>query len=293
MQKHNSPLRYPGGKSRISDFIEDLIHGNGLEDCVFYELYAGGAGAALNLLFSGTVKQIVLNDLDYHINAFWNSIVNETSCFIKLIQDVQVNIDNWKKQKEVFLNPSEYSRIEVGFSTFFLNRVNRSGILMAGPIGGLNQDGNYKMDVRFNKVELIERIERIGALRGKITVESRESLDLIREIKSKSNQEKQFIFLDPPYYHQGENLYFSFYKDDDHKQLAEYLRINQDLNWFLTYDNVERINELYEGCKSALLPMTYTLQKKTKAKEVMYFPKTMYVPNFLRLGRKTELLSLI
>jgi DNA adenine methylase len=85
-----SPLRYPGGKSRISIFIEDLINLNNIDNCTIYELYAGGAGASLNALFSGVCDRIVLNDLDYHIYSFWHSILNNTSDFIDLIENTQV-----------------------------------------------------------------------------------------------------------------------------------------------------------------------------------------------------------
>ena len=141
----NSPLRYPGGKSKISFFMEDIILLNNLEGCTLYELYAGGAGASLNLLLSRICNKIVLNDLDFHIYAFWYCILNHTEEFIKLINNTEVNIGNWLIQKEIYRDFKEHDILNVGFSTFFLNRSNRSGILYkAGPIGGREQTGKYK-----------------------------------------------------------------------------------------------------------------------------------------------------
>lgn len=290
---YNTPLRYPGGKGKISGFIEDIILLNNLDNCTFYELYAGGAGASINLLFTGLCEKIVLNDLDYHIYAFWHSILNETEGFIKLIQDTTVDVKNWKAQKAVYDNFNKHDILKVGFSTFFLNRANRSGILYkAGPIGGLDQTGNYKIDVRFNKIDLITRIKRIAQKKEKIELHNKESKAFLKTI-FKRKKEKKFIFLDPPYYVQGENLYMNFYKDDDHLELCKTLTKNKTENWFLTYDNCDRINNLYHDLRRSHLPMSYTLQSKRKSKEVAIFSDNLYLPKNLRLGSKSLSFNLI
>lgn len=287
-----SPLRYPGGKSRISTFLEDIILLNNIEDCTLYELYAGGAGASLNALMSGVCKKIVLNDLDIHIYSFWKALLEETERFIHLFESTSVDMNSWKVQKGIYASPESFSTLEIGFSTFFLNRCNRSGILQAGPIGGMNQTGNYKIDVRFNKPNLIRRIEWIASKKDSIEIHNKESIKFLKQIFRK-HDESSFLFLDPPYYVQGENLYYSFYKDDDHLKLSKLLRDNQDANWFLTYDNSDRIKEIYEGCKTAYLPMNYTLQKKTKTKEIMVFSDKLYVPKQLKIGSKSDAIAMI
>jgi len=292
MRKNISPLRYPGGKSRLSSFMEDLILLNNLENKTIYEMYAGGAGASLNLLFSGITNNIVLNDLDYHIYAFWYSILNHTEEFIGLIENVDVNMDNWTSNKHIYKNYEDFSILEVGFSSFYLNRCNRSGVFSAGPIGGKNQDGNYKIHVRFNKNDLINRINLIASKKDSIRLTNLESVQFLEEIFTMED-EGYFVFLDPPYYIQGENLYFNFYTDENHLALSNLLRQNNDKNWFLTYDNSDRIKELYDGCKTAYLPMTYTLETKRKSKEIMVFSDKLYVPKNLRLGKKSNPLSLI
>lgn len=292
MRKIISPLRYPGGKSRLSDFMEDLILLNNLENQTIYEMYAGGAGASLNLLFSGITSNIVLNDLDYHIYAFWYSVLNHTNEFIQLIENTEVNLTSWNNQKLIHESYNDYSILEVGFSSFFLNRSNRSGVFSAGPIGGKNQTGNYKIDVRFNKTDLIDRIIQIADKKENIRLTNLESIQFLTEIFQFENQE-HFIFLDPPYYVQGENLYFNFYTDENHLALSNLLRKNNNHNWFLTYDNSDRIKELYDGCKTAYLPMTYTLETKRKSKEIMVFSDSLHIPKSLRIGKKTSPISLI
>ncbi len=288
----SSPLRYPGGKSRISTFLIDLILINNLEGKPFYELYAGGAGAALNLLFSDVVSNIVINDLDAHIYSFWNSVVNNPEGILKLIHDTPVNISSWNIQRNIYENHSKFTELEVGFSTFFLNRCNRSGILYkAGPIGGLDQMGNYKIDVRFNKEELSNRIKKIAHYASRITVTNFESIDFLRRITCNLD-DKFFIFLDPPYYEQGENLYLNFYKHEDHERLRDILKKCQTKYWFLTYDNCPEINNLYFEFTRSELPMSYTLQAKRKSKEIMIFSNSLYLPRNLRIGSKLSPLNL-
>ena len=174
--RYLSPLRYPGGKAKISSFIEDIILLNNLEGCTFYELYAGGAGASLHILLKGLCKNIIINDLDYHIYAFWYSILNNTEDVLKRIRNIEVNLKNWHIQNQIYENYTDYDILDVAFSTFFLNRTNRSGILhRAGPIGGKNQSGNYKLDVRFNKSALANRIEKIAQNKDKILLFNCES----------------------------------------------------------------------------------------------------------------------
>jgi DNA adenine methylase len=290
---YNTPLRYPGGKGRISSFIEDIILLNNLDGCTLYELYAGGAGASINLLFTGLCKNIVLNDLDFHIYAFWHSILYDTENFVRLIHETEINVESWRQQKEIYDNYEKYEIVKVGFSTFFLNRANRSGILYkAGPIGGFDQTGNFKIDVRFNKSDLITRIERIANKKNQIEIFNSESKSLLKKIFRRQKQ-KKLIFLDPPYYVQGENLYMNFYEDNDHAELCKILTKYRSENWVLTYDNCDRINDLYDHFRRTHLTMSYTLQSKRTSKEVAIFSDNLHLPKNLRIGNKSLSFNLI
>ncbi len=256
-----------------------------------YEMYAGGAGASLNLLYSGLVSEIVINDYDKHIYYFWKSIIDQTEEFLRLVNDTTISLEEWHVQKNIYKNYTEHSLLEVGFSTFFLNRCNRSGILYkAGPIGGKNQTGNYKMDVRFNKVNLSNRIKKIANFGSKIFASSKKTIDLLPQILSK--KEHNFIFLDPPYYNQGENLYLNFYNHGNHEALRNLLKKSNNSKWFLTYDNTEQINELYAEFRKADLPMSYTLQAKRKSKEVMVFADAIQIPKNLRTKKQLSPIKL-
>lgn len=266
--KTSSPLRYPGGKANLSEFLRGIIAHNNIENGVYFELYAGGAGAALELLFSEAVDRIVLNDADYHIYAFWHSILKETDAFIALMNGTNIDMDVWYYQREVYGNPDAHTILEVGFSTFFLNRTNRSGILpKAGPIGGFNQEGNYKINARFNKSDLIKRIRKINTFRDEIEIHNEDTLTFIAQNLDRFAEENSFIYLDPPYYNKGKSLYLNYYTHDDHKELRDLLEQIRHLNWIVSYDDVAQIRELYNDFRTSQIDLNYSLQNKRRTTE--------------------------
>ena len=222
MNKFVSPLRYPGGKLKVVDYIKRLFEANDLCDGIYIEPYAGGASVALSLLFGEYVRGIKINDIDRSIYAFWHSVLNETEALCRRITDTPVNMDTWEVLRRVQANKQDADLLELGFSTFFLNRTNRSGILSGGVIGGKNQDGNFKIDARYNKEDLINRIEGVAEYVDRIELTSMDAVELIKSIKRPS--EKTFCYLDPPYYVKGRDLYLNYYSDDDHRAIAKEIK---------------------------------------------------------------------
>ena len=139
-----SPLRYPGGKNKLSAFIAKICLDNNV-DGHYVEPYSGGASVALFLLFEGFVNKITINDKDRSIYAFWYSVLNETEKLCKLISNAELTVDEWKKQKRIQANKETETLLTLGFSTFYLNRTNRSGTIHAGLIGGVGQTGEYNI----------------------------------------------------------------------------------------------------------------------------------------------------
>ncbi len=262
---HYSPLRYPGGKTFLFPFFDDVIKTNGLKKVTYVEPFAGGAGAALALLLSGKVDRIVINDLDNAIFAFWKSVVFDSVKFIKKIRSTPVTIREWRRQKAIYNDPKA-GLFNLGFATFFLNRTNTSGILNGGPIGGLKQQGKYKIDARFNKEALIERIQKIAFYKDKISVFNKDGVNLIGEYLNKKNA---FIYLDPPYFEKGASLYLNHYKKEDHEALARKLNGNPDAFWLLTYDNKKEIKALYPERKIINFSLNYNAYISRKGRELM------------------------
>lgn len=289
-----SPLRYPGGKSLLTSFLSEVIELNSIKGGTYCEGFAGGAGAALGLLMDNKVDRVVLNDADVHIYSFWNSILKNSSEFIELVKGCSINMAEWHKQKDVYEKPGQYSELEIGFSTFFLNRCNRGGILpKAGPTGGVNQKGNFKIDARFHKENLIPRLEKIAELSNRIDFFSLDAKIFMNRIVAKQDKSSTLVYLDPPYYKQGQNLYLNFYKDKDHLELVSVLNEFQDFAWIVSYDNVDPINRLYSRYRSCAFDINYSVQKARKGKEKMFFSDNIILPSDLVIGKNKYSLTAI
>lgn len=265
---HYTPLRYPGGKTKFSPIIKRIIENNGFTDH-YVEPYAGGAGVALDLLFNGYCKAIHINDLDPAIYHFWLSVTKQTEEFIHAIEVIPVTIEEWHKQKSLLFSKHDISPLERGVATFFLNRTNHSGILKGGVIGGKMQTGQYKLDCRFNKINLIKRIEKIGEWSDKISIYNRDTLEWLPEIDKKLTNQS-LIYLDPPYYVKGQELYRNFYEHNDHVNISKTLD-NISTPWVVSYDNNQNIKDIYQQYRQAEYSLNYSAAKKTKGSEIIIY----------------------
>jgi DNA adenine methylase len=276
-----SPLRYPGGKGKLAEFVKIIFKRNDLLEGYYVEPYAGGASIALSLLFSGYASKIIINDFDKSIFAFWHSVINETDELCKLISDSPINMDVWRQQKEIQKQKEEASLLQLGFSTFFLNRTNRSGIITAGVIGGNDQFGNYKIDARFNKKDLISRIQQIGKRADSILLYNLDAIELIRNISSEL-PEKTLIYFDPPYYIKGKQLYANHYKHEDHLLVSQMINGILEHKWLVSYDNEKEIRNLYKTNKKFTYSLNYSAVNSTSGSEVIIYHKDLIIP---RVGR--------
>lgn len=267
---HCSPLRYPGGKSKIAPLIEQIIINNELKGCTFVEPFAGGAGVALDLLFAGLVDHIILNDSDIAIFSFWKAILEETDRFVKDIYEIPLMIEEWEHQKEI-LKTTKEPCYELGFAAFYLNRTNRSGILNAGVIGGKNQDGKWKMDARFNRENLAKKIIEISKRKNDITIFGLDIKEFINHIP----KENAFVYLDPPYFEKGKELYSNFFAHEDHKTLEKLIRENINAKWLLTYDNNFEIKSIYKKYDIKPFEINYSVSKQRTANEIMIYEKNL------------------
>lgn len=294
-KKAYSPLRYPGGKACLSKFLSDIAELNGLRGGTYLELYAGGAGAALNLLFNNIFNSIHINDYDYHIYSMWNSILYTPVEFINKINETEVSIEEWHRQQTIYSLGAKADILDLGFATFFLNRTNRSGIIFkAGPIGGIEQTGNYLLDVRFNKQDLIKRIEKIAEHQQQIRLTNLDALTIIRNLQYYHPQfEDVLLYLDPPYYHKGKLLYLNNYSHSDHENLAEAINELNNVKWLISYDNVEEIKQMFNGFDMSNFDLNYTLQSKKSAKELLIFSDNLVLPDHITVNSRLEELIVI
>lgn len=273
---HFSPLRYPGGKGKLCSFVADVIRDNGLQDGTYVEPYAGGAAVAFELLLTGVVRRVAINELNRPIHAFWRAVLDDTAGLVALIRDTHVTMSVRERCKRVFMDGSA-SGLELAFATFFLNRTNRSGILNGGPIGGVEQEGRWKLDARFNKDALIDRIERIARMRRRVSLTN---LDAIAFLNGTAEiwPRKTLVYLDPPYYRKGRDLYYNFYQHDDHANVAYATHGLSSVSWIVSYDDVEPIHDLYSVDSCLQYTIGYSARDRSRGAEAMFFSPGLKIP---------------
>ncbi|EAQ51301.1 DNA adenine methylase [Leeuwenhoekiella blandensis] len=273
-----SPLRYPGGKNKLSAFVAKICIDNKINGH-YVEPYSGGASVALFLLLEGFVQQITINDRDRSIYAFWHSVLNKTNQLCERIQNAELTVDEWKKQREIQTNKEKADLLDLGFSTFYMNRTNRSGIINAGVIGGVNQTGNYLMDCRFNKIDLIARIKKIAKEKRRIHLFHKDALELIDKIQWEAENENIVFYFDPPYYLKADSLYMNHYEDKNHKDVSEKIKSIENIKWIVSYDNVSKIRELYSDCSYKAFEFKHTAYEIRDGKEILFFSKNIIEPD--------------
>ena len=275
--RHYSPLRYPGGKNKLSAFIAKICIDNNINGH-YVEPYSGGASVALFLLIEGYVGGITINDRDRSIYAFWHSVLKKTNELCELIENAELTIDEWKKQKYIQANKKTVDLLTLGFSTFYLNRTNRSGIINGGVMGGVEQNGNYLMNCRFNKIELIQRIRLIAKHKKNIRLYRKDAIKLIDKIQQEADNENVVFYFDPPYYLKASTLYMNHYEDKNHKKVSEKIKAIQNIKWIVSYDNVPKIQELYADCERKEFSFKHTAYESRIGKEIMFFSNNLRQP---------------
>lgn len=276
-----SPLRYPGGKSRLAGFIRIVIQNLEIQDCTYVEPFAGGAGVALTLLLDGTVNRIIINDYDKAIYSLWRAIRQEPKALINRIIKTPVTIDEWYRQREIYSSTTAYS-LDLAFATLFLNRTNRSGILNAGPIGGYSQAGEWKLNVRFDKDAIVEKIASIAQEKKKIAIYNKDIISFLRNYVPTFKGEL-FFYFDPPYYNKGQKLYKNFFTPQDHQKIHDVITKEVTAPWIITYDDVDQIAEMYRDYETRRFDLTYSAANKGTASELMIFSDTRNCPTSKQL----------
>lgn len=281
-----TPLRYPGGKSQVYEQIVSILRCNGMTDRVYVEPFAGGAGLALKLLFRGDVPAIVLNDIDPAIANFWQTILDNPDYLCKQLRKTPVHLSSWFHLREVYEDPNCLWTPEHAFATLFLNRTSRSGILRGGPVGGKHQTGSVKLDARLTPItisNLCEKILRIASFRHRITVFSKDALELVEGSLGKDKQ--YFIYADPPYINKGAALYHNSFVEDDHRRFGEGI-MRCGSPFIVSYDQHPLAREVYGELRMRPLTLRYSLSSRQRKEEYLFFSNGLNIPNDFNGGGK-------
>ena len=282
---YSSPLRYPGGKAKLANFMELIV--NRLDHPVdtYIEPFAGGAGIAIELLNNNFVNEVVINDFDKGIYSFWRAILMQTGRFINDIENVPLTMEEWERQHAISMNMNKKYSYELGFATFYMNRTNRSGIIKGGVIGGSNQLGKWKLDARFNRSNLIKRINDIAKLKNRIHLYNKDIKSFI--LNYLPNFERNaLIYFDPPYYKKGKQLYLNFFSHEDHVRIKNLINESVNCDWIITYDDTPEIISIYDGFVRRKFDLTYSASTRRNASELIIFKNEEMIPKKIDLKLK-------
>jgi DNA adenine methylase len=278
LTRYCTPLRYPGGKAKLAKYVKEVLKKNRLADGHYVEAYAGGAAIAVELLLHEYVSHVHINDISRPLYMFWRSVLTQTDRFARKIRDTRLTIRAWDRHKNILRHAAEYDELDVGFAFFFLNRTNRSGILNAGVIGGRDQSGDYGIDARYNARNLIARVEAIANLQSRISVSNEDALIFLRGLLP-TLPKKSLIYLDPPYYVKGKDLYPDHYGHEDHQEIAKYMSDVRGHNWVVSYDDVQSIRSMYKSFRGIQYELNYSARESRNGREVMYFCDGLQIPS--------------
>ncbi len=275
---HASPLRYPGGKAKLTPFFKRLLEVNHLCDGHYAEPYAGGSGLALSLLYAEYVRYIHINDLDRAVYAFWHSVLTRTDDFCRLIEKRPLSPKEWRRQRSIVESKDSADLFELGFAAFYLNRTSRSGIIASGGmIGGNKQRGKWKLDARFNREALVERVRRVASYKSRISLTRYDALDFLGAMAA-GLPDNSLTYCDPPYFVKGQRrLYADFYKADDHAAVADTLA-SFPHRWVVSYDFAPEIMTLYQNYGCFVYDLRYTAQDRYNGAEAIFFSPDVSMP---------------
>jgi DNA adenine methylase len=278
-----SPLRYPGSKRRLVSYIEQAINLNGFKPSLYIEPFVGGGSVALQLLQDELVDEVVLMDADPWVASFWKTVFYDTDWLIEKISTADVTLANWNKIKQ----SKPKNKYEQSWACFFLNRTSFSGILESkvGPLGGKTQASIYKIDCRFTRSTLIDRVQKISKYKDRIrgiwwTSWEKGIARIRKEQKEKKlTTDKLFFYFDPPFFEQADSLYRYYFTSKDHIKLRDALLVLKD-KWILSYDSADQVETLYgpaiqsqtNGTKKHHIELLYSvsvMEERVKGKEVI------------------------
>ena len=280
-----SQLRYPGGKAKLTGYMADIKKLNALSGGHYIEPFCGGAAIALALLARGHVRHLHLNDVDRSVYAFWFALKFMSDELCERISKTPITMDEWHRQKDIQRGKLREDLLILGFSTFFLNRTNRSGILKGGVIGGKHQNDEWKLDARYHKENLIKRIQFLQKLTPKISIYNKDAGTFVQD-ELAVLPAASLVYLDPTYYKKGASLYTNAFKHEDHAKLAKIIQTSLSFPWLVSYDNQPAISDLYANRQQQLFTLRYSAQNRYAGSELMIFKDGLRRPEAIHLTKK-------
>jgi DNA adenine methylase len=231
-----SPLRYPGGKSKVTDLLLPFIP---LDIREFREPFIGGGSVflAVKNLFQNRIERYWINDINVDLYLFWKYAQNNIDNLASAVIKVRENYQDGKELYNYLKNQDNInSEFDIAVRFFIMNRITFSGIMDSG---GYSQQAFEK---RFTESS-IERLKSVSNCLSQVNITCADYEDLLMQ-----DGKEVFLFLDPPYFKAVKSKLYGLKGDlhtsFDHQRFADNLQKCQH-RWLLTYDDCPEVRELF------------------------------------------------
>lgn len=256
-------FRYPGGKSKLRKLISSQTTALFDTESEYREPFFGGGSIGLQVLEDrSSIKKIWINDKDLGISCLWTTVINNPDLLLSLVESFEPSIDKFDEFKEKLTTYSEsdlkteLELAEYGFMKLAIHQISYSGLgtKSGGPLGGRKKcnisgqgstsEVKYPIDCRWSPKSICKKVKQLSNRLRTFDIRDNKCTNLDFTDVINDNENKAVIYLDPPYYVKGNDLYQHGFSIEDHKRLAKTLK-NTNHKWILSYDDCFEIRELY------------------------------------------------
>jgi DNA adenine methylase len=141
---------------------------------------------------------------------------------------------------------------------------------------GMTQSSPYKIDCRFNKVQIAKSIRESSALIQTVDIIFGDGINFLED-HALAMKAHSFVYIDPPYVTNGHKLYRYFFDEPEHERLADAV---DELRtpWLISYDNHQLIRDLYIGEQAKFVKTYQSLKGSRFVKEILLMSPDLIPP---------------
>ncbi len=252
MKYLKTPLRYPGGKSRVAPMLIEKFP-SGIKE--FREPFLGGASVAL--LFSQKNPEIPVwvNDKYEYLYNFWVTLQEDGDALSDVLVGIKEDHSTEEKAKELFISAKEEISKADPFRKavlfWILNKCSYSGLTENSSFSASASRQNFTTRGAKHLKNISEIIQH-----WEIT-----NLDYTEVLQP--DGDGVFCFLDPPYkigsYLYGTNA--EMHKTFNHEDFIAECKKSPN-KWMVTYNNDIDLKEGYKGYNQEEFRITYGMKHR-------------------------------
>lgn len=252
-----SPLRYPGGKSRL---LKEILKYVPSETQDYREPFLGGGSVLFHLMEAHPTWNFHAGDNFSLLFKFYWQLQNNPEQLYRAIKNLKATWTGkelFERSRELLVAGNDAHRAA---AFYILNRITFSGLTLSGGYSQAAYEGRFKD----------AHIEKLRALGTKM-----ENLNLYQDSYEKlmfMPGQDVWLFLDPPYDIKSSNLYGisgNQHKGFDHSAFAEDCKRCRH-KFLLTYNSNEHIKNLFKWANIQEVEVIYNMNSSGKKKTELF-----------------------